>query len=148
MSYLSVIPLSRAKLYLRIDDDQIETDAEITDMIKGALSYIEKRTNHIFFPRNKAYYGEDSVNVYDFPINTVPEINTQLIYSTYSNVTTNSNTVILNVGYINPNDIPEEIIQSALQILKVWFFEGEKQTNTTLIPESVLMALDINRRFI
>jgi len=51
MSYLSVISLERAKNYLRIDTTLTDDDAEITAMINGACSYIEKRTNLIFYPR-------------------------------------------------------------------------------------------------
>ena len=149
MSYLNVISLERAKVYLRIDDDLNETDSEITNMIKGALSFIEKRTNHIMFPRDKVFIGSGTVNVYDYPINTIPNTSTECLYSTYSNITTDStNKVVLNVGYIDVANIPEELIQVALQMLKVWYFEAEKQVNTTLIPESVMQVIDINRRFI
>ena len=149
MSYLDVISLERAKLYLRIDDDVNETDSEITNMIIGALSFIEKRTNHIMYQRDKVFIGNCTVNVYDYPINTIPNTSTECLYSTYSNITTDStNKVILNVGYSDVANIPEELIQAALQILKVWYYEAEKQVNTTLIPESVLMALDLNKRYI
>ena len=48
MSYLSVITLERAKNYLRVDLDFDTDDAEITAMINGACSYIEKKTNLIW----------------------------------------------------------------------------------------------------
>lgn len=147
MSYLDVITLSQAKTYLRIDDDQNETDSEIENMIKGALSFIEKRTNHLMYARDKEYFGDYNVNVYDFPVNTIPIDNISLRYSTFQNITTIDRSVILNVGYILPTDIPSELIESALQIIKVWYFEAEKQTNTSLIPESVMQAIDINKRF-
>ena len=57
-SYLDVISLETAKLYLKIDEGQTETDNEITGMINSALSYIEKRTNHIFKTRDKLYYKD------------------------------------------------------------------------------------------
>jgi hypothetical protein len=148
MSYLNIISLSQAKTYLRIDEDQNETDIEIISMIEGCLSFIEKRTNHILFPRDKIYYADNIANVYDFPINTIPSTSVQLIYSTYSSITTFNRSVLLNVGYINVSQIPEELRQAAFQMLKVFYFEAEKQVNTTLIPESVLMILDINKRYI
>jgi len=148
MSYLNIISLSQAKTYLRIDEDQNETDIEIISMIEGCLSFIEKRTNHILFPRDKIYYADNIANVYDFPINTIPSTSVQLIYSTYSSITTFNRSVLLNVGYINVSQIPEELRQAAFQMLKVFYFESEKQVNTTLIPESVLMILDINKRYI
>jgi hypothetical protein len=33
-------------------------------------------------------------------------------------------------------------------MIKVWYYESEKQVNTTLIPESVMQAIDVNRRFL
>lgn len=148
MSYLNVITLAEAKLYLRIDEDQTETDNEIIAMIKGALSFIEKRTNHIMFAREKTYFGEHNINIYDFPINEpLPSDNVRVKQNSYIRFTL-SDEITLNVGYINPLDVPEELKQAALQMLKVWYFEAEKQVNTTLIPESVLTALDVNKRFL
>jgi hypothetical protein len=148
MSYLNIISLSQAKTYLRIDEDQNETDEEIISMINGAFSFIEKRTNHILFPRNKTYYADGIVNVYDFPINLVPVEHIQLVYNNYSTITTKDRKVVLNVGYQSISQIPEELRQAAFQMLKVFYFEAEKQVNTTLIPDSVLMILDINKRYI
>jgi hypothetical protein len=148
MSYLNVITLEQAKVYLRIDEDQTETDNEIIAMINGAFSFIEKRTNHIIFPREKTYYGEHNINVYDFPINEpLPIDNIRLKYANYSRFTL-TDEITLNVGYELPLNVPEELKQAALQMLKVWYYEAEKQVNTTLIPDSVLMALDVNKRFV
>ena len=149
MSYLSVITLERAKNYLRIDTTLTDDDAEITAMINGACSYIEKRTNLIFYPRNKTYKGACQVKVYDYPINSIvtdpaPFAYEQPMFTIYPDV----KTVELNVGFIDPTDIPDELIQACLQMIKVWYFESEKQVNTTLIPESVKEAIDLNRRFI
>ncbi len=149
MSYLSVISLERAKNYLRIDTTLTDDDAEITAMINSACSYIEKRTNLIFYPRNKVYKGACQVKVYDYPINSIvtdPEPFTyeQPMFTIYPDV----KKVELNVGFVDPNDIPFELVQACLQMIKVWYFESEKQVNTTLIPESVKEAIDLNRRFI
>ena len=149
MSYLSVITLERAKNYLRIDTTLTDDDAEITAMINSACSYIEKRTNLIFYPRNKVYKGSCQVKVYDYPINSIvtdpaPFAYEQPMFTIYPDV----KTVELNVGFIDPTDIPDELIQACLQMIKVWYFESEKQVNTTLIPESVKEAIDLNRRFI
>ena len=149
MSYLSVITLERAKNYLRIDTTLTDDDAEITAMINSACSYIEKRTNLIFYPRNKTYKGACQVKVYDYPINSIvtdpaPFAYEQPMFTIYPDV----KKVELNVGFVDPNDIPDELIQACLQMIKVWYFESEKQVNTTLIPESVKEAIDLNRRFI
>ena len=149
MAYIDVISLERAKNYLRIDTTLTDDDAEITAMINSACSYIEKRTNLIFYPRNKTYKGACQVKVYDYPINSIvtdpsPFAYEQPMYTIYPDV----KKVELNVGFVDPNDIPDELIQACLQMIKVWYFESEKQVNTTLIPESVKEAIDLNRRFI
>lgn len=151
-NYTDVISLERAKLYLKIDDDQTVTDDEITSMINSSLSFIEKRTNHIFKTRDKVYYKDcalvQQVKVYDYPIdNTETELD--IVYRPlYAIVPTVNDVVTLTIGYTDVDDIPNELIDSALQIIKVWFYESEKQVNTTLIPLSVMQAIDVNRRFI
>ena len=149
MSYLSVITLERAKNYLRIDTTLTDDDAEITAMINSACSYIEKRTNLIFYPRNKTYKGACQVKVYDYPINSIvtdpaPFAYEQPMYTIYPDV----KKVELNVGFVDPNDIPDELIQACLQMLHVFYYESEKQINTTLIPESVKEAIALNQRFV
>lgn len=149
MAYIDVITLDRAKNYLRIDTTLTDDDAEITAMINGACSYIEKRTNLIFYPRNKVYKGSCQVKVYDYPINSIvttptPFAYEQPMFTVYPDV----KTVELNVGFVDPNDIPDELIQACLQMIKVWYYESEKQVNTTLIPESVKEAIALNQRFV
>lgn len=150
-SYLDVISLEQAKLYLKIDTLQTETDAEITNMINSSLSFIEKRTGHIFKTKNKVYYScalVDSVIVYDYPIdNTVTSLDIQY-RQTNAIVPTINGSVALTLGYDNIDDIPSELIDVALQLIKVWFYESETQSNTTLIPLSVMQAIDVNRRFV
>ena len=149
MAYIDVISLERAKDYLRIDLSLTDEDNEITAMINGACSYIEKKTNLIFYPRNKTYKGACQVKVYDYPINSIvtdpaPFAYEQPMFTIYPDV----KTVELNVGFTEPIDIPFELIQACLQMIKVWYYESEKQVNTTLIPESVKEAIDLNRRFV
>jgi len=150
-AYTDVISLAQAKLYLKIDTLQTETDAEITSMIKSSLSFIEKRTGHIFKTRNKIYYScalVNSVIVYDYPIdNTVTLLDIQY-RQTNAIVPTVSGSVVLTLGYTDVDDIPNELIDAALQLLKVYFYESETQQNSTLIPLSVMQAIDVNRRFV
>jgi hypothetical protein len=149
-TYTDVISLDKAKLYLKIDADQTETDSEITQMINSSLSFIEKRTNHIFKTRDKVYYKDcalvQQVKVYDYPIQEPPT--DTIVRPFYSIVPTVDDIVTLTIGYDNLDDIPSELIDAALQLIKVWFYESEKQINTTLIPLSVMEAIDVNRRFI
>lgn len=147
--YIDVISLERAKLYLKVDTLQTETDDEITSMINSSLSFIEKRTGHIFKDKTKTYYSTpcvSSVVVFDYPIIDAPT-NTQ-VRQTNSIVPTVDGSVILELGYAVVDDIPNELIDAALQLLKVWFYESETQNNSTLIPKSVMEAIDVNRRFV
>lgn len=154
-NYTDVISLEQAKLYLRIDDGQTVTDDEITQMINSSLSFIEKRTQHIFKTRSKVYYKDcalvQQTTVYDYPIQN-PEgegFIDGIVYKTNKAIVPTVNDyVTLTIGYENLEDIPSELIDAALQLIKVWFYESERQVNTTLIPLSVKEAIDANRRFI
>lgn len=149
-NYIDIISLNQAKLYLKIDTLQTEMDDEITSMINSSLSFIEKRTNHIFKTKEKVYYKDcalvQQVKVYDYPIQDAP-VGT-ISRPLYSIVPTVDDIVRLTIGYANLEDIPSELIDAALQLIKVWFYESEKQSNTTLIPLSVMEAIDVNRRFV
>lgn len=148
MSYLTVITLDRAKNYLRLDLDFTEDDDEIASMISGALRFIEKRTNHIMYPQEKIYNGVCQVKVYDYPINSIVTSPTPFVcYFTTFAIFPNDKTVTLNVGYDFMN-VPDDLIQAALQMIKVWYYESEKQVNSTLIPESVKEVIDLYRRFL
>jgi len=148
-AYLDVITLERAKNYLRIDSGLTADDAEIESMINAALRYIEKRTNHLVYAREATYTGVCQVKVYDYPINSITTDPEPFVcyFSTFA-VFPNDKTVDLNVGYTDADDVPDELIQAALQMIKVFYYESEKQVNTTLIPDSVKEMIDVYRRFI
>lgn len=149
MAYTDVITLERAKNYLRIDPDLTEDDADITSMINASLRYVEQRTRHFMYARDVVYNGSCQVKVYDYPINSVvtdpaPWSLTRTMYTIFPD----NKTVTLNVGYATPNLVPDIFIQSALQMIKVWYYESEKQVNSQMIPISVTEALDVEKRFI
>ena len=151
-NYTDVISLEQAKLYLKIDDGQTVTDGEITGMINSALSLIEKRTNHIFKTRDKVYYRDcalvQQVKVYDYPIDN-SETELDIIYRPlYAFVPTVNDVVNLTIGYENVDDIPPELIDSALQIINFWFYNSETKNAMNTIPDFVLSNLDVNRRFL
>lgn len=148
MSYLNIITLERAKNYLRVDSNLTEDDTEIISMISAAFRYIEKRTNHIMYVREVEYKGSCQVKVYDYPINSlitdpVPWALERSLYTIFPDV----KAVTLNVGY-GTDQVPDVFIQSALQIIKVWYYESEKQVNSQMIPISVKEALESEIRFI
>lgn len=148
MSYLSVITLERAKNYLRVDLDFDTDDAEITSMINASCRYVEKRTNHILYARDITYKGSCQVKVYDYPINSIVTAPAPFkvdfaMFTCYPDV----KEVELNVGY-GTDEVPDDLIQAIMQMLHVFYYESEKQFNSTLIPESVKEMLDVNKRFL
>jgi hypothetical protein len=150
--YTDVISLEQAKLYLKIDEGQTVTDDEITGMINSALSFIEKRTNHIFKTRDKVYFKDcalvQQVKVYDYPIDNT-ETEFDIIYRPlYAIVPTVNNTVTLTTGYTSVDDIPSELIDSALQLINFWFYNSETKNAMNSIPDFVLSNIDVNRRFL
>jgi hypothetical protein len=151
-NYTDVISLEQAKLYLKIDDGQTVTDNEITGMINSALSFIEKRTNHIFKTRDKVYFKDcallQQVKVYDYPIDN-SETELDIIYmNLYAIVPTVNNMVTLTVGYENVEDIPAELIDSALQLINFWFYNSETKNAMNTVPDFVMQNIDVNRRFL
>ncbi len=149
--YTDVISLEQAKLYLKVDDGQTITDDEITGMINSALSFIEKRTNHIFKTREKVYFKDcalvQQVKVYDYPIDNIDELD--IIYRPlYAIVPTVNNMVTLTTGYTSVDDIPSELIDSALQLINFWFYNSETKNAINSVPDFVLSNIDVNRRFL
>jgi hypothetical protein len=151
-NYIDVITLEQAKLYLKIDEGQTVTDNEITGMINSSLSYIEKRTNHIFKTREKVYYKDcalvQQVKVYDYPI-IEPDPTIDITYRPlYAIVPTIDNVVSLTTGYTTVEDIPSELIDSALQLINFWFYNSETRNASNTVPDFVMVNIDVNRRFI
>tara|TARA_R110000868_G_scaffold365207_1_gene628055 strand:- start:1587 stop:2048 length:462 start_codon:yes stop_codon:yes gene_type:complete len=151
-NYTDVISLAQAKLYLKIDSGQTVTDNEITGMINSALSFIEKRTQHIFKTRDKVYYKDcallQQTTVYDYPIDN-SETAFDIIYKTNKAIVPTINDyVTLTVGYDAVEDIPSELIDSALQLINFWFYNSETKNAMNTIPDFVLSNLDVNRRFL
>ena len=153
MAYLDVITLADAKVYLRIDDDLTEDDNQITRMIRASLSYIENYTNYILFARDKEYRLIDGcVRVYDFPINSEVtlelETENKTLYTNYSLGYTND-LITLNVGYVDPAEIPQDLIEVAYEIIELMYYE--KETNKSHLNSlSSLSHVTLNqyKRFI
>ena len=148
MAYIDVITLERAKNYLRVDLDFDTDDSEITSMINAACRYVEKRTNNILYARDIVYNGSCQVKVYDYPINSIVTVPTPFkvdfaMFTCYPD----AKEVELNVGYA-AEEVPDDLIQAMLQMIKVFYYESEKQFNSTLIPESVKEVVDLYKRFL
>ena len=151
-NYTDVLSLEQAKLYLKIDDGQTITDNEIIGMINSALSFIEKRTQHIFKTRDKVYYKDcalvQQVKVYDYPIDNT-ETEFDIVYKlNYAIVPTVNDVATLTIGYSSVDDIPAELIDSALQLINYWFYNSETKNAMNTVPDFVVSNMDVCRRFI
>lgn len=151
--YTDIISLEDAKIYLRIDDTLTEDDLQITRMIKGSLSFIEKYTNYILYDRDKDYrLINGCVRVYDYPINSEVteglEVTNKNLYNIYQKGTGND-IITLNVGYSDVLQIPQELIEVAYVIIKNMYYEKEsnKSINDSLDSLSK-QTLDSYKRFI
>jgi len=152
-SYLDIISVAQAKIYLRIDDTLTEDDEDIEQMIKGAFLFIERYTNHLFGARDKTQYVPPTI--YDYPINSIspiPDEDWENYYQRNMDMYCKDYPAPVlttyNAGYVNVEDVPSDFIQSAKQILKVWYFEAQQQINDTMIPISARQVLDTYRRFV
>lgn len=146
MTHTDVISLVDAKTYLGLDDTS--RDVEVNRMIKSAISWVEKRTNHILVSKNRDYAFENcKVNVYDYPIGTLPSGVTEEQKSTYSIFTSDSSDttlMTLPLGYDAIEDVPEDLIEVCYMMLKFFFYEQE---GSGKIPESVNETVNNHRRF-
>lgn len=152
MAYIDIIPLSDAKIYLRIDDDLTEDDNQITRMINGALSYVEKYTQHILYARDKEYrLINGGVSVYDYPINS--EVTTDLVvenktlYTNYC-LGVDNGLITLNVGYEDVENVPSELIEVALEIIDIFYYGKETGKSMASLSELSVQILNQNKRFI
>lgn len=148
MTYNEILPLEEVKNYLRLDEEFTEDDTAIERMVRSALQFIEKRTNHIFEQKTGVEYfrnGSRYLDIYDFPLTYAGDL-TKLSYANKVRFDVDSITIDT-VGYQNREDVPDALIDAALQIIKCFYYEAEKQVNTTLIPDSVNQILSQYRRF-
>ena len=169
MSYIDVLPLSTMKTYLRIDDTQNETDAEITSMINAAFRYIERVTNVLVVQQALKEYviTNRCVRIYDHPINSVVkgidedgvdvtltfqtnyDKDVRHLYMVYYAIDSEAVTLVLDVGYSDYTDVPDDIIQLAKEMVKAMYYEQEtdKTFREMLSPVSTL-TLESLKRFI
>lgn len=148
MTYNEILPLEEVKNYLRLDEDFTEDDLAIERMVRSALGFIEMRTNHIFQSKSDVDYHRSNqlyLDIYDYPL-TYTGDHTALTYSNKVRFDADSVTID-SVGYASRADVPDALIDAALQIIKVFYYEQEKQVNTTLVPDNVHQILAAYRRF-
>lgn len=154
-TYLDIISLDRAKNYLRVEDTNLPEleDQEIESMIKAAFLFIERYTNHLFVARDKEQFVPPKI--YDYPINTidtVPVIDWNNYYQqNMDKICHQAKLPVLtqyNAGYVNVEDVPDDFIQAALQIIKMLYFESETTLSESNLPTGLKIILDTYRRFV
>lgn len=139
MTAIEIIPLTDAKDYLALDDTS--RDSEVTRMIKSAVSWVQKRTQHILVDETKTYALEDGcTRVYDFPIGTVPTGFNETVKDSYSVVFADdlsAEMVDLPIGYATIEDVPEDLIEACYLMLKFFFHEQEGNGKLPLVAEEI-----------
>jgi hypothetical protein len=151
MAYLDIISLIEAKNYLRVDSDLTDDDAQITRMIKAALMYVEKQTNHILVAQDREYrFINDEYRVYDYPINSeVTDDLVSTIKTLYTSYSCSEDTFTLNVGYADPLDIPEELKEVAFELIELMYYEKEtNKSHLTSLSSLSKELLNSYKRFI
>ena len=148
MTYNEILPLATVKNYLRLDSSFTADDQDIERMVRSAFGIIEKQTGYVLqlhenVTYKRAYCG--FIDIYDYPVIYSGNL-TRLDYA--GKVRFDADEVTVNLGYENVDEIPSALIDCALQMIKVWYFEAEKQENTTLIPENVKQILMTYKRTI
>lgn len=139
-----LLELDRVKNYLRVYADQTFDDLEITSMVDGAFEYFSKETNHIFAKVEKEYHHP--FRIYDFPVYD-PDSKLVKKPNYYIPRYCPGEEIKIEVGYESIDDVPQDIIQCILQIVKVWYYESEKEQNSTLLPISTKQVIEKYRRF-
>lgn len=148
---MSVITLDQAKIYLRIDDDlDVDMEAELQLLINAAESVISEKTGHILNPMSRTYTpGPDGcVRVYEYPINEgIPE-DVGVVHKANFSSFYSAEPVTLNVGYEQVADVPEALVNAALQLLKFYYYEAEAKATPQKMPPQIHQAIMTYKRFI
>ena len=145
MAYLDIIPLADAKVELRVDSGHTADDASITRKIKAALEYIESETNILLVqqPLKEYVITDNCVVVYDTPINSVVkglddegadvtltwetnyDYELKHLYTNYYNIDSDAIKLVLDVGYTDPANIPNELLEVAYELIDLMYYQHE-----------------------
>jgi hypothetical protein len=152
MSYLSIISLEDAKLYLRVDDTLTEDDKHIQRMINMAFDYIERWTNLLVYSRQKSYVMIDGcAKVYDYPINSVVSTFVMTVeeyngYTNYEADDADQTELKLNVGYQSASDVPRDLVEVAYELIDLYYYGNEKGVRK--LSDLSIAILDRHKRFL
>ena len=149
MSYINIIPLQDARVYLRIDDTLTQDNEAITRMINASLAKIEQMTNVHLIAKSKEYIFDDlQATVYDYPINSLTSPSPATVvektqYSVYTAALKTDLKLVLNVGYANVSDVPKDLIEVAYEMIDIMYYNKENK-----LSNLSQATLDAYRRFI
>ena len=155
-NYTDVVTLAETKEYLRLDDNGGLLDAELTRYIGAACQLIEQYTNHRLKPQDKLYaLSNGRVNVYDYPIISVQEPTDpkdfeptpKNLYTTFC-VFTDADILALRVGYEDTVNVPPILIQAVLEVIRVWYYSAESDTQKGVLPEAAKAMVGQFKRFV
>ena len=149
MSYINIIPLQDARVYLRIDDTLTQDNEAITRMINASLAKVEQMTNVHLIAKSKEYIFDDlNATVYDYPINSLTSPTTATVvektqYSVYTAALKTDLKLVLNVGYTQVSDVPKDLIEVAYEMIDIMYYNKENK-----LSNLSQATLDAYRRFI
>jgi Phage gp6-like head-tail connector protein len=153
-AYHHILPLDEVKNDLRLDDCFTDDDNAIERMIASAFGYISKRSNHVFKVEDRTYYKSatpcnSEIVVYDYPINTTifPDGVFPLRGSGYMKFC-NQESVTLSVGYSDRDQVPVDLIEAALRLVKDMYYNSEEKNMRGLtVTEDINQLIDQHKRF-
>jgi hypothetical protein len=135
MSYLSQIPITEVREWLRLDDNS--NDAIITLMLANACRTFEDRTMHLIFQQSKSYKARQ--RIHEFPIADTTGLEEKNYYYL------SDEDVTLTVGYA-VGELPSEIKAVILTMVESQFYANENE-GATNYPPIVKETINVFRRF-
>lgn len=151
-AYAHILPLDEVKNDLRLEDGFTEDDSAIERMIASAFEYISKRSNHVFKVEDRTYYKSPvngQIVVYDYPVNTTTFADGvfPLRGSGYMKFC-NLDSIELSVGYSDRSQVPTDLIEACLRLVKDMYYNSEEKNLRGLtVTEDINTLIDQHKRF-
>lgn len=135
MSYLTQIPVSEAREWLKLEDNSNDSIIEL--MINNACAVFERRTNHLIYQRSKDV--KKNKRIYDFPIEDTSLLTDRSLYFIANE------DVSLSVGYAD-GELPIAIKECIFTMVEAKFYANESEKITSY-PPIVEETINIYKRF-
>ena len=146
MDALDFISLQEAKEYLKIDFDS--EDNMIINLIRSAVSSIEKKTSYMLYERNETKFISncgDKIYEYPFSLAESEDADNYEIYENrlYSSITiigggsypTRGRGVELTIGYNDSSLVPPVLKDACMRLITYWY--DQREMETTSFPSDV-----------